>query len=96
MTDTNATQCRAEETTDLFRPRDGDELMKGLADGKTAEVPAGYGMKCLSYLESKVGDWAILFDNSPNRGYVILRPDSSTSEKFRRFLAKNDTADERR
>ncbi len=71
---------------EFFRPRNGDELLQAIADGKTCEVPNGWGMKALAFLESRLSNWSIFFDGSTNKGWSILRPTGDTPERFRRYL----------
>ena len=70
----------------FFRPRNGDELMQAISEGKTCEVPNGWGMKALAFLESRLSNWSIKFDGSTNKGWSTLEPTGDTPERFRRYL----------
>jgi len=85
--DSRPTSCSA-----FFRPRNGYELIQAIADGKTCEVPNGWGMKALTFLESRLSNWSIYFDGSTNKGWSILKPTGDTPERFRRYL-QNTKAD---
>ncbi len=74
------------DETHFFRPCNGDELIQAIADGKTCEVPNGYGIKALAFLESRLSNWNIYFDGSTNKGWSILEPTGDTPERFRRYL----------
>lgn len=72
--------------TEIFRPKNGDELMEGMSQGKTAEVPSGYGMKSLAYLESRVSNWSVLHRDDSPKGWIWLQPTGNTARTFRRYL----------
>lgn len=77
----------------FFRPRNGDELIRAIADGKTCEVPNGWGMKALAFLESRLSNWSVFFDGSTNKGWSILKPTGDTPERFRRYLQIDKLSD---
>lgn len=68
------------------RPKNGDELIEAIAEGKTCEVPNGWGLKALAFLESRLSNWSIYFNRSKNKGWSILVPTENTPERFRQFL----------
>lgn len=70
----------------FFRPRNGNELIQALANGKTCEVPNGWGIKALKFIESRLSNWSIYLGGSTNKGWEILRPTGDTSERFRQYL----------
>lgn len=73
---------------ELFRPRNGDQLLWAMAEGKTCEVPDGYGMKSLRFLESRLSNWSVFYGESPNNGWCILRPTDDTPRQIQRYLEK--------
>lgn len=83
---TSPDELGAASCSAFFRPRNGDELMQAIADGKTCEVPNGWGMKALAFLESRLSNWSIKFDGSTNKGWSTLEPTGDTPERFRRYL----------
>lgn len=73
----------------ISRPRNGDEVVKALANGNTVEVPNGYGTKTLGYLQQILeGSWGADCETSKfNKGWFSIEPHDNCVKLCLRYIS---------
>lgn len=75
----------------IRRPRNGDEVVKAIANGATVEVPSGYGTKTLGYLQARLsGSWGADCQLGKfNKGWFAIEPDKFCVRLCAKLLSQN-------